>query len=727
MVAIHYSFYGLFCSVILILIYLQAKLQPVKNEKNHAYNVLLLTTISFCIIDAFWGFVASGYILNKGWLVFATTLFYLGASFTAYEFLIFIILYCEYKLELKKINSLLAAIPFLLLCVMLVINWNTGILFYTGPNGEYCRGIKKYVYLMYMIHLCYYISALVISICIIIKARKEFRKISRATILFSVFPIITGIYQFLYPELPFYSVGFMLSCFSVFIFQVIADRDFYSKELLRHQQKDILDACATVMYGNSNPKKNIDLFLGLLGNYYQADRTYYCQLDEADFSIIENHEWLASGVKSGLEDLKSYSNEDIQNWIKKLESENSFVKTDNSLLDDNSSELYEHQLKMKIKNILVVPIIVEKNIIGFVGVDNSKEYKGDLTIIRTISFFIYSELQRQKFIEEETVASGAVIQALTDEYSSIFHIDVDTDRIISYRLSERMTELLKRFSDNKAFYKEVYPFFVDNVVVKEDQEEMYEFGEKENLKLIIRNLPAVTKRFKCSLSGKEEFYESKWSKILNKDGTVKSIVWGLANINDKIVEQQKENEQRLADKTRLENAIEHAEEISRESQIDKLTGLYNKLSGLTIIQKYLNAKDKDASYALFFIDLDNFKTINDNFGHLEGDQILSGVGKAITSKCRIGDIAVRFGGDEFIILVKDISTVTVASSKAKLISSEIQRLSLGKEYSSTCSIGGFISSSSELERILDMADKALYEVKKNGRDGVKILTDGDNF
>lgn len=727
MVAIHYAFYGLLCFVVMTLIYLQGKFQTTRNEKSKSYNFLVGTTMLFCLTDAFWGFIASGAILSKSWLKLASTLFYIGASFTAYEFLIFIINYCEYKLQYIKINNVLCTIPLIILAVVLIVNWNTGIVFYTGLNGEYCRGNVFYVHIVYLLHFCYYFAALYVTLYSIAKSKFISRTLSRGTLLFSIFPIITGLFQLLYPDLPFYSIGFMLSGVCIFVFQVVLDREYYSKELLRHQQKDILDACANVIYGYSNPTKNINMFLGLLGNYYQADRAYYCLFNDDNSEIVESNEWLSSGAKSVIDALKNFSQESIKKWVIELGISNYYFRNDNSLLDDSNKELYNHQMQTKTSNILTVPLIVEKKIIGFVGVENSKDYKGDLTIIRTISFFIYSEVQRKKFMDEESITTGAVIQALSDEYTSVFHIDVETDKIIPYRLDARMTSLLRRYSDKEAFYSEVYPFFVKQTVVVEDQEEMLEFGLQENLQLIIRDRLQVSKRFKCAITGRIEYYEAKWSKILDEEGNVKSVVWGLANINEKIAQQKEKDEQRLADQARLEHAIEHAEEVSRVSQMDKLTGLYNKTSGLNIMSKYLYAKEKDASYALLFIDLDKFKEINDTFGHLEGDMILKGIGEAILVRCRAGDIALRFGGDEFIVLLKEVSTVTAAQAKAQMIANEILKLSSGKEYSSTCSIGGFITCSSDLERVLDMADKALYDVKKRGRDGVRIFTDGDNF
>lgn len=727
MVGVRYEFTGFLCLAIMTLIYLQSKFQTSKNEKSKSYDFLVGTTMLFCATDAFWGLIYSNVILSHDWLKIASTLFYIGASFTAYEFLIFIINYCEYKLEYKKINSFLCTIPLAILAVILLINWNTGFVFYITPDGEYHRGMTQWVHLVFCLHFCYYFAALYVTIYSIVKHKFTSRKISYGTIMFSAFPLLIGFVQLFYPFLPLYTVAFTLSGVTIFVFQVVLDREYYTKELLRHQQKDVLDACANVIYANKDPQKNIDLFLGLLGNYYKADRAYYCQLNHDNSTILKSNEWLSYGAKSVIEDLKSFSIETIRSWIEELKKSNFFYCGDNSLLDDINPECREHQLKTKTSNVLAVPIMVERKIVGYVGVDNAKDYRGDLTIIRTISFFIYSEIQRKSFIEEEVVTTGAVIQALSNEYSSVFHIDVTTDKIIPYRLDNRMASLLRKFSDKEAKYSDVYPFFVKQAVVSEDQEEMGEFGLRENLKLIIRNRPQVTKRFKCAISGKVEFYEAKWSKILDDNGNVKSVVWGLANINEKIAQQKEEDEQRLADQTRLEHAIEHAEEVSRESQFDKLTGLYNKVSGLSIMSKYLSAKESDASYVLLFMDLDNFKQINDNFGHLEGDTILAGIGDAIRLKCRAGDIAVRFGGDEFVILLKEVSTITAAQSKAQMIASEILKLSSGKEYRSTCSIGGFITDSSDLERVLDNADKALYDIKKKGRDGIKIITDGDNF
>ena len=76
-------------------------------------------------------------------------------------------------------------------------------------------------------------------------------------------------------------------------------------------------------------------------------------------------------------------------------------------------------------------------------------------------------------------------------------------------------------------------------------------------------------------------------------------------------------------------------------------------------------------------------------------------------------------------MLKKVDNENVAKSKANSIATEISKLAYGKEYSATCSIGGFITTSSDLNRSMEFADECLYKIKKQGRDGVQIIMDKD--
>ena len=90
----------------------------------------------------------------------------------------------------------------------------------------------------------------------------------------------------------------------------------------------------------------------------------------------------------------------------------------------------------------------------------------------------------------------------------------------------------------------------------------------------------------------------------------------------------------------IDKLIEERQDLMKEFSIDPLTGLYNR-------KKLSKIRDIGA---VIMCDLDDFKGINDNYGHDMGDKALTAVGQAITQNIRIGDVGVRFGGDEFIIV-----------------------------------------------------------------------------
>ncbi len=92
----------------------------------------------------------------------------------------------------------------------------------------------------------------------------------------------------------------------------------------------------------------------------------------------------------------------------------------------------------------------------------------------------------------------------------------------------------------------------------------------------------------------------------------------------------------------------------RLSMTDSLTGVLNKSTALTQIGRYLLTRIDNTHCALLIIDLDNFKKVNDKYGHQVGDRLLNQVGEILHEAFRGNDIVVRFGGDEFVVLMKNV-------------------------------------------------------------------------
>ena len=164
---------------------------------------------------------------------------------------------------------------------------------------------------------------------------------------------------------------------------------------------------------------------------------------------------------------------------------------------------------------------------------------------------------------------------------------------------------------------------------------------------------------------------------------------------------------------------------------DSLTGLYNRRYFEEILPKELNrAKRNRYSLNLIYIDVDNFKLINDNFGHPYGDKFLIGVGDILKNSCRrANDILFRLGGDEFSIILVNQS-LNDAISICNLIDDQFRNNQKSNSVhliknpildQTTLSMGIVnihFEHSYTIERIISMVDKALYQAKKMGKNRI---------
>ena len=142
---------------------------------------------------------------------------------------------------------------------------------------------------------------------------------------------------------------------------------------------------------------------------------------------------------------------------------------------------------------------------------------------------------------------------------------------------------------------------------------------------------------------------------------------------------------------------------------------------------FLKALPKTHRYAfefsLIFIDLDHFKNVNDTYGHLMGSKLLAEIGTAIKDKCRLIDLAFRYGGDEFVLLLPQTSkenAIGVASRLHKLIRETVWLKEAGLNVHITASVGvaSYPSDSRTKAELLHLADEAMYLVKNTSRDNV---------
>ena len=163
------------------------------------------------------------------------------------------------------------------------------------------------------------------------------------------------------------------------------------------------------------------------------------------------------------------------------------------------------------------------------------------------------------------------------------------------------------------------------------------------------------------------------------------------------------------------------DQLFRDAFYDSLTGLANRTLLMDRLAQSLGRakRSRDETFAILFLDLDRFKNINDTLGHIAGDKILIGVGEKLESCVRPGDTVSRIGGDEFVILLENVTDLP----KAKIVTERIERkLSLpmdldGQEIFMAASIGIVVASGDyeKPEDVLRDADIAVYRAKALGR------------
>jgi diguanylate cyclase (GGDEF)-like protein len=152
---------------------------------------------------------------------------------------------------------------------------------------------------------------------------------------------------------------------------------------------------------------------------------------------------------------------------------------------------------------------------------------------------------------------------------------------------------------------------------------------------------------------------------------------------------------------------------------DHLTDLYNQASFYEHLSRaFARARRRGSNVALMFVDLDDFKLVNDSFGHQEGDGVLREVAKRLRGSLREGDVAARFGGDEFVIVLEDVTDASEALKVAERFHERLRvPFAVDGEHQmyTSASIGLAIGSQEQPQELVRAADRATYQAKWMGK------------
>ncbi len=230
------------------------------------------------------------------------------------------------------------------------------------------------------------------------------------------------------------------------------------------------------------------------------------------------------------------------------------------------------------------------------------------------------------------------------------------------------------------------------------------------------DLPAMKAQIDAHLSGETDHFENR-HRIRHRDG---HYLWVLSR-GLRVCDASGVATRMAGSQSDISAQVEALQQLEYNAYYDSLTGLHNRAFFMQILATTLNRSHKRGvfRFAVLFLDLDRFKTVNDSLGHLRGDELLVGVSQKLAACLRPGDTAARLGGDEFTVLLDNLEHADVAVRVAERIQHELsQPFSVaGQDIFPSSSIGVVIGTASyaEGEDLLRDADIAMYRAKAQGR------------
>ena len=323
-------------------------------------------------------------------------------------------------------------------------------------------------------------------------------------------------------------------------------------------------------------------------------------------------------------------------------------------------------------------------------------------------------------------------------------------------------ELNKPNSNSSKRVNEMHPFPIEDDLMERDEDEV----SNEIHRVMAENLTDLVTII--DRNGKIQYVSPSFEKVLHNDLPLlqKNNFFEMIHIDDEVTVRNEittyvnrtikttlKSEFRLCDEMDVEATIISIDEhslIMKENELilivmhdiserkdaekaiyqlafhDSLTNLPNRRSFMNELRyEIINRSVSMSKLSVLFLDLDNFKQINDQWGHDVGDLVLKEAANRIRSVICPTDIAARFGGDEFVIMLKDVQDEKDVSSIVEKILNQIQNPinEFGRDITLTCSIGAAIypAHGESPEDLIKNADTALYYVKESGKNDFMIF------
>ena len=319
-------------------------------------------------------------------------------------------------------------------------------------------------------------------------------------------------------------------------------------------------------------------------------------------------------------------------------------------------------------------------------------------------YFFHRRISEELQESYETKISSEEILRIAADHSNAFVFEYNAE-----------THILKRKTgrENSLFSEEIIRDLPDSVVrkgvlepdsVRTFVDAFEQIGQQESVSVIIQTISG----------GQPEWYQILMKNIYDEKHRIINTVGAVTDVTE--IKKQQE---------RVREEARRKEEFRRKAERDRLTGLYNAEAAAEKIDAILAAgPNREGHYLFVFMDLDNFKQVNDTFGHHYGDRVLAEMAGILSEKFRDDAIAARLGGDEFILFFpNDTGFAAVEHIFAELVEQcdrTYEKDGVKVSVSASFGIAMAPEHGGTFEELCQNADTALYEVKRNHKKGYRL-------
>jgi len=308
---------------------------------------------------------------------------------------------------------------------------------------------------------------------------------------------------------------------------------------------------------------------------------------------------------------------------------------------------------------------------------------------------ITKDITRDYIIKQHYQKELSFLFELPEDVYAISYLDVDDWRVISQRRQDIGDTTLQRCHTIEELCEAAVESIVDTTCEAHD---FYSNFTAENLKNLYADGQSV------------------WSFEYERRLTNGDVRWVVNEV--KFITNVESGHLCIMLKARDIHAMKQQEQnLMKAAKLDKMTMLLNRDTTMEEIREIL-AKDINSQHALFMIDIDNFKKLNDTLGHVAGDGFLIAVAAEIQNNFRETDVVGRVGGDEFFALMRNAGDARKLAAKAKRLLEGISNIDAGKtdiELSGSIGISMYPEDGKTLEELYAKADDALYQAKRHGK------------